>query len=265
MTKSKEEEEINKSDWEVPRQPVSGSEPAAVPEAEPAVAEPKRDADWIAEVSHELRLPIANLKLLIETLLDGALEDQNAARRMLNRAQTEVDRLQRLVVDLLSVEQTSSSREVAKSWVPLETRAQYAIETTKKQAQEKNVRLHMQIEPGFYIFVNPEQLDQVLLNLVENAIKFTPEGGTITVRSGRETGIFSVEDTGIGMAAQEIPKIFQRFYRIDRAKTRGSTGLGLSIVKHIADLHGARISVTSEEGRGSKFQLEFPPPRSISR
>jgi len=267
----KKEESIGKTELESASSAASGNEPVTVPDAEPMTAtdapaaEPKRDADWIAEVSHELRLPIANLKLLIETLLDGALEDQNAARRMLNRAQTEVDRLQRLVVDLLSVEQTSSSRDVQKFWVALETRALDAIETTKKQAQEKSIRMHMQIEPGFYIFANPEQLDQVLLNLVENAIKFTPEGGTITIASGAEPGIFSVEDTGIGMAAQEIPKIFQRFYRIDRAKTRGSTGLGLSIVKHIADLHGAKISVTSEEGRGSKFQLEFPPPRSTVR
>jgi two-component system phosphate regulon sensor histidine kinase PhoR len=276
MSKSKKEQSSGQTELELssaaqaPNSPAADREPVTAPDAElhtadPQVAEPKRDADWIAEVSHELRLPIANLKLLIETLLDGALEDQNTARRMLNRAQTEVDRLQRLVVDLLSVEQTSSSREVQKYWVPLETRSQYAIETTKKQAQEKLIRMHMEIEPGFYIFANPEQLDQVLLNLVENAIKFTPEGGTITIRSGAESGIFSVEDTGIGMAAQEIPKIFQRFYRIDRAKTRGSTGLGLSIVKHIADLHGAKISVTSEEGRGSKFQLEFPPPRSIAR
>lgn len=130
---------------------------------------------------------------------------------------------------------------------------------------KKKIRVDMQIEPGFYIFANPEQLDQVLLNLVENAVKFTPQGGKITIRSGAETGTFSVEDTGIGMAAQEIPKIFQRFYRIDRAKTRGSTGLGLSIVKHIADLHGAKLSVTSEEGRGSCFTLEFPKPRGGSK
>lgn len=225
-------------------------------------AEPVRDADWIAEASHELRLPIANLKLLIETLLDGgALEDEATARRMLSRAKTEVDRLQSLVVNLLSVEQTASRREVAKAWVALEGRANYAIETTKKQASEKNIRVDMLIKPGFYIFANPEQLDQVILNLVENAIKFTAAGGTVTVKSG-SPGSFSVEDSGIGIAAPEIPKIFQRFYRVDRAASRGSTGLGLSIVKHIADLHGAKISVISEEGRGSVFQLTFPAPRS---
>ncbi|MFN8554331.1 MAG: HAMP domain-containing sensor histidine kinase [Candidatus Obscuribacterales bacterium] len=231
---------------------------------QPAQSEPVRDADWIAEASHELRLPIANLKLLIETLLDGgALEDEATARRMLSRAKTEIDRLQSLVVNLLSVEQSASRRDVSKFWVPLEARANYAVETTRKQASEKNIRLDMQVEGGFYIYANPEQLDQVVLNLVENAIKFTPEGGVVTIKSGAKPGMFSVEDTGIGMPAQEIPKIFQRFYRIDRAASRGSTGLGLSIVKHIADLHGAKISVISEEGRGSVFQLEFPSPRSV--
>ncbi|MBS1956739.1 MAG: hypothetical protein JST89_21300 [Cyanobacteria bacterium SZAS-4] len=234
-------------------------------QAQPAVkAEPVRDADWIAEASHELRLPIANLKLLIETLLDGgALEDEATARRMLSRAKTEIDRLQSLVVNLLSVEQSASRREVTKLWVPLDARANYAVETTKKQASEKNIRVDMQIEGGFYIYANPEQLDQVILNLVENAIKFTPEGGVVTIKSGSKPGMFSVEDTGIGMAAQEIPKIFQRFYRVDRAASRGSTGLGLSIVKHIAEVHGAKINVISEEGRGSVFQLEFPSPQSV--
>jgi len=250
----------------VVEQPKQARVEVSVDEPAPPLvkAEPVRDADWIAEASHELRLPIANLKLLIETLLDGgALEDEATARRMLSRAKTEIDRLQSLVVNLLSVEQSASRREVTKLWVPLEARANYAVETTRKQAAEKNIRVDMQIEGGFYIYANPEQLDQVILNLVENAIKFTPEGGVVTVKSGSKPGMFSVEDTGIGMAAQEIPKIFQRFYRVDRAASRGSTGLGLSIVKHIAEVHGAKINVISEEGRGSVFQLEFPSPQSV--
>lgn len=136
MSKQREEE-LKENPSLLPDSAAGEQKAASVVDADLVAGESKRDADWIAEVSHELRLPIANLKLLIETLLDGALEDEEAARRMLNRAQTEVDRLQRLVVDLLSVEQTSSHREVSKYWVPLETRAQYAIETTKKQADEK--------------------------------------------------------------------------------------------------------------------------------
>jgi two-component system phosphate regulon sensor histidine kinase PhoR len=222
---------------------------------------PSQSADWIAEVSHELRLPIANIKLLVETLLNGALEDPVVAERMLLRAQGEVERLQSLVSDLLSVEQLSATRlEVQAEWIVLAEKAKYAIEATNKLAKEAGVTVTASLEPDFRVYANPEQLDQVLLNLLENAIKFTPEGGTVTIASHTQDGSFTVEDTGVGMPAQEIPKIFQRFYRIDRAKTRGSTGLGLSIVKNILDLHGAKINVSSQEGKGSVFSLHFPGP-----
>lgn len=221
----------------------------------------KDPAALIAEVSHELRLPIANLKLLVETLLDGAAEDPDALSRMLTRAQQEVERLNKLVVNLLSVEQVAASRhEVSCDWNPLAERAAYALETIRAQAADKNVSVKLEIEHGFKIYANQAQLDQVLLNLLENAVKFTPSGGTVRLQSGPDPGCFSVQDNGIGIPPNEIPKIFQRFYRIDRAQSRGSTGLGLSIVKHIADLHGAKINVTSEEGRGSTFLLEFPGP-----
>ena len=220
-------------------------------------------ADWIAEVSHELRLPIANLRLLVETLLDGAMEDPETAKRMLLRAKGEVDRLQGLVVDLLMVEQVAASRkEVHCQLVSLAERAAYAIETTAKLATEKQIEVVTKIEDGYLIYANQEMLNQVLLNLLENAIKFTSSGGSITVASGPGSGALHIADTGLGMPAAEIPKIFERFYRIDRAQSRGSTGLGLSIVKHIADLHGAKINVTSQEGIGSTFTLEFPGPKT---
>ncbi len=218
-------------------------------------------ANLIAEVSHELRLPIANLKLLVETLLDGASDDPELLKRMLTRAHQEVERLQHLVVNLLSAEQVGCSlHELKRNWVLLDERARYCIDSLKPKANDKKVAIKLEIAAGAVVFANLEQLDQVLLNLVENAIKFTNAGGTVTVSSGPRTGSFSVTDTGIGMAADEIPKIFQRFYRIDRAQSRGSTGLGLSIVKHIVDLHGAKINVLSKEGSGSTFQLEFPGP-----
>ena len=220
-------------------------------------------ADWIAEVSHELRLPIANLRLLVETLLDGAMEDPQTATRMLLRAKGEVDRLQSLVVDLLMVEQVAASRkEVHCQSVSLQERAAYAIETTAKLAAEKKIEVITRIANDYSIYANQEMLNQVLLNLLENAIKFTAPGGSVTVASGSGSGALQISDTGIGIPATEIPKIFERFYRIDRAQSRGSTGLGLSIVKHIADLHGAKINVTSQEGVGSTFTLEFPGPKT---
>ncbi|PZM80538.1 MAG: hypothetical protein DKT66_14875 [Candidatus Melainabacteria bacterium] len=218
-------------------------------------------SQWIAEVSHELRLPIANVSLLVETLLDGGLEDPQVARRMLERAKQECDRLQSLVNDLLSVEKLSESREqIAREWVDLANRAQYALESTQKLAKAGAVKVKVKIAPGFRVYANAPQVDQVLLNLLENAIKFTPEGGVVTIKSGA-AGCFSVSDTGIGMPEAEIPKIFARFYRIDRSRGKGSTGLGLSIVKHIVDLHDAKINVQSKEGEGSTFSLEFPGPR----
>ncbi len=217
-------------------------------------------ADWIAEVSHELRLPIANIRLLVETLLNGALEDEDTARKMLNRAYSEVKRLQSLAADLLAVEKLSTSRYelLSKEWLSLEARAKYAIESTAALANESGVRVNLKVEPNFKVFANAAQFDQVLLNLLENALKFTPSGGTVTIASKNNPSSFCVEDTGIGMAESEISKIFQRFYRIDRNRSKGSTGLGLSIVKHILDSHGAKITVKSKEGKGSSFLLEFP-------
>ncbi|HEY9784477.1 MAG TPA: HAMP domain-containing sensor histidine kinase [Candidatus Obscuribacterales bacterium] len=240
------------------RKTESQSSSPAVPDRS---AEVSQHAAWIAEVSHELRLPIANVRLLVETLLDGALDDRDVARRMLERTKQEIDRLQSLVSDLLSVEKLAETDEIKRQWVLLEAQARYAIDSTAALAKANRVTVQLAIEPGFVIHANPEQLDQVLLNLLENAIKFTPPGGKVTLRS-LSPGCFAVEDTGIGMPENEIPKIFNRFYRIDRSRARGSTGLGLSIVKNILDLHGAKISVSSREGVGSTFTLDFSSPRT---
>lgn len=226
-----------------------------------AAAQPADISNWIAEVSHELRLPLANIRLLVETLLDGALEDEEVARRMLKRAYQEIERLQSLVVNLLSVEQVAEKRDDLKAeWISLRERAAYAADTVAEQANAKDINLKITVDSGAQIFANPVQFDQVLLNLVENAVKFTPKSGTIVIRQGATPSSVAVQDSGIGIAAADLPKIFQRFYRVDRGK--GSTGLGLSIVKHIAELHNAKISVESVEGKGSTFELQFPDARN---
>lgn len=221
-----------------------------------------RDASSIiAEASHELRLPIANIKLLVETLLDGALDDREVCKRMLKRVYQENDRLQTLVTRLLSLEVVAENRHELKCrWISLRERADYAAEVFEKRALEKNVTVKVKVDPISFVWANAEQFDQVLLNLIENAVKFTPPGGEVTVRSLDGPGKFAVEDTGVGMSAAEIPKIFSRFYRIDKSRAERGTGLGLSIVKQVLDLHGAKISVRSEEGVGSCFELEFPGP-----
>lgn len=217
------------------------------------------DQGWIAEVSHELRLPIANIKLLVETLLDGALEDKDTLIRMLQRTNKEVDRLEALVKDVLSIEHvTQNQQDLKRSAVYLIDSAIYSIESTSDLAKSKNIKVQTIVDDEYKIYANQEQLNQVVLNLLENALKYTPENGSVTIRSGKNQGSVEISDSGIGIEKEEIPKIFKRFYRVDRTKLRGSTGLGLSIVKHIADLHGAKISVQSEIGVGSTFSVEFP-------
>ncbi|MBX9941517.1 MAG: HAMP domain-containing histidine kinase [Candidatus Obscuribacterales bacterium] len=224
--------------------------------------------NWIAEVSHELRLPLANIKLLVETLLSGALDEPVTARRMLVRADEEVTRLQNLVSDLLSHEKLSRARGegsfslVAFADIDGEQAVKAAVETTESLALSKGVKIACEVSKGATFRADADQLHQVLVNLLENAIKFTDAGGLVTVRV--RPFVLEVEDTGIGIAEVEIPKIFQRFYRVDRSKTRGSTGLGLSIVKHIVDLHGAKINVYSQEGCGSRFSIEFPGASNFS-
>jgi two-component system, OmpR family, phosphate regulon sensor histidine kinase PhoR len=240
-------------------QRLTGSEE---PGSASASKDGNRDASLIvAEAAHELRLPIANIKLLVETLLDGALDDREVCKRMLKRVYQETDRLQALVSRLLSLESVAEKRHELKCrWISLKDRATYAVEALEKRAGEKGVQVKVEADERSFVWANPEQFDQVLLNLVENAIKFTPAGGSVIVRSMDNTGRFSVEDSGIGMSPSEIPKIFSRFYRIDKSRAGGGTGLGLSIVKQVLDLHGAKITVRSQEGAGSTFELDFPTP-----
>ncbi len=224
--------------------------------------EPAKDASiFVAEAAHELRLPIANIKLLVETLLDGALDDREVCKRMLKRAYQEVERLQALVSDLLALEQVAERRQAVKcQWLQLKERANYAVDSVSKQANEKSVKIVLDISEDLQIFANKGQLDQVLLNLLENAVKFTDSGGKVSIIGGDKAGAFRIEDTGAGMPESEIPKIFSKFYRIDKSISKGGTGLGLSIVKQVLDLHDAKISVKSQEGVGSCFELEFPSP-----
>lgn len=254
---------ISKGGRQETASPGGSSQATDQPAGDPVkgTSQPADISNWIAEVSHELRLPLANIRLLVETLLDGALEDEEVARRMLKRAYQEIERLQSLVVNLLSVEQVAEKRDDLKAeWISLRERAAYAADTVAEQSNAKDLNLKVTVAADAQIFANPVQFDQVLLNLVENAVKFTPKRGTIIIRQGSTPFSVAVEDSGIGIAAADLPKIFQRFYRVDRGK--GSTGLGLSIVKHIAELHNAKITVESVEGKGSIFELQFPDMRN---
>jgi two-component system phosphate regulon sensor histidine kinase PhoR len=221
--------------------------------------------DFVSNVSHELRTPLASLKALTETLQEGALEDPPAARRFLARMEAEVDALTQMANELLELSRIESGQ------VPLELKTvqpcallESAVDRMRAQAERANLSLSTDC-PGDLpsIPVDGPRLEQVLVNLLHNAIKFTNQGEVVA--SARQDGpsvVFSIRDTGIGIPADDLPRIFERFYKTDRARSHsgqgGGTGLGLSIARHIVEAHGGRIWAESEEGRGSTFSFAIP-------
>lgn len=215
--------------------------------------------ETIGEMSHELRRPITNIKTLTESLLLGAKNEPEIAQKFLEQINSEVDRLTKLVNELLNLSKIKSGKlSGAKKKIDLKVKADEAIKMLQSLADKNKTKIINEVPDGYQIFADPEQIDHVIQNLIENAIKYSPEGANITVKAGPTPGSFQVDDTGIGIALSEIPKIFDRFYRVDRTKAKGSSGLGLSIVKNVIDLHGGKIEVKSELGKGSSFIIFIP-------
>jgi two-component system phosphate regulon sensor histidine kinase PhoR len=240
--------------------------------------------DFISNISHELRTPLAGLKALVDTLRGGALEDPPAAQRFLDSMEGEVDALTQMVEELLELSRIESGR------MPLRLRptevsrvAIQPVERLRPQAERAGLTMEVEIPPDLPpILAEEERLQQVITNLVHNAIKFTPAGGRVQVtarawqadREGRTSSeapgsepgtippgdwvIFSVQDTGVGIPADDLPRIFERFYKADRARSGGGTGLGLAIAKHIVQSHGGFIWAESVEGKGSTFHFGLP-------
>ena len=218
--------------------------------------------DFISNVSHELRTPLASLKALTETLQDGALEDPPAAQRFLQKIETEVDSLSLMVTELLELSRIESGR------VPLKMQAisprnliEPAVERLRLQAERAGLGISIVCPADLpAVLADPSRLEQVLVNLLHNAIKFTPSGGHIEVSATRqnEAVFFTVKDSGVGIASEDLPRIFERFYKADRSRSGGGTGLGLAISRHLVEAHGGRIWVESEEGRGSVFSFSIP-------
>ena len=219
--------------------------------------------DFVANVSHELKTPITSIKGFSETLLDGAIDDKEALTQFLSIILKESIRLETLIQDLLDLSKIEQQHFKLNIQEANATEIIQEIEVLLKQkAAEKGIDLQVRVpkEP-VYVMADPLRLKQIFLNLINNALTYTPEGGsvTITARQRKDSYEFDVADTGIGMKKSEIPRIFERFYRIDKDRSRnsGGTGLGLAIVKHLVEAHEGTISVHSKQGKGTTFTVSL--------
>ncbi len=226
-------------------------------------------SDFVANVSHELKTPLTSIKGFVETLLEGALEDRENNRNFLKIIQEHAERLNNLVEDLLSLSSLESKGMILdKRSFDLEQQLENVIAGFKSQLNKKHIKISNELPPHVFVTADKDRIEHVFTNLLDNAVKFNTENGVIRVYS-REVpdGIkVVVEDSGTGIPEKDIPRIFERFYRVDKARSRelGGTGLGLSIVKHIIELHGGSVGVESSEGFGSRFWFILPVSQNRS-
>jgi len=205
--------------------------------------------DFISNISHELRTPLAGLKSLVETLRDGALDDPPAAQRFLDHMDAEVDALTQMVEELLELSRIESGRMPLRLGpVPVGEIVLPAVERLRPQAERANLTIDTDLPVDLPpVLAERERVQQVVTNLVHNAVKFTPPGGQIQIsaKAAGDEVVIRVRDTGVGIAPDDLPRIFERFYKADRARSGGGTGLGLAIARHIVQAHGGRIWVES--------------------
>jgi len=222
--------------------------------------------DFVSNVSHELRTPLTAVKGLVETLRDGAVDDRQVRDRFLATIEDETDRLIRLVNDLLVLSKADSQALKLKQ-EPLDVRdlVERSVHKLAPQVEEKGILVEVGAsEEPQWVLADADRIEQVLVNLLDNAIKYSPEGGRITVAidDGGAPGLVgvAVRDEGVGIPTDDLPRVFERFYRVDRARSRdgGGSGLGLSIAKAIVEAHGGEITLRSEEGQGTTVHFTLP-------
>jgi two-component system phosphate regulon sensor histidine kinase PhoR len=224
--------------------------------------------EFVADVSHELRTPLTSIKAFVESLIEGRLADTEESLKFLEIVRKHADRMGALIDDLtdLSLIETGA---VALDLAPIDAgelardvAAQFAF-----RAENAGVALEVEFPSPFTLVADHRRLWQVLVNLIDNAIKFSHRGGTVRISGDMSEGRprIRVADSGIGIPAEALDQVFHRFFRADKARSRelGGTGLGLAIVKHLMRLHDGQVSVVSELGRGATFTLEFPPPAPL--
>jgi signal transduction histidine kinase len=223
--------------------------------------------DFVANVSHELRTPLTAIKGTVETLRDGAVDDRQVRDRFLKTVEDETDRLIRLVNDLLTLSRADSEAlNLRRQPLDLVHLVRATTDKLASQAEARDIVLRVEAAPGAPpVLADPDRIEQVLVNLLDNATKYSPTGGTVTVRvqgtPDRQVRV-DVQDQGIGIPEEELPRIGERFYRADRARSRseGGSGLGLAIAQALIQAHGGRLSLESEEGHGTLASFTLPTP-----
>jgi two-component system phosphate regulon sensor histidine kinase PhoR len=219
-------------------------------------------SDFVANVSHELRRPISSLKAMAEALEEGALDDRAVARDFVHRMQQEIDGLAQLTSELLTLTRIESGADTLT--LALQAPADLLADCARRMGPlAARADVALLVEPGEApsVRADGERVAQVLANLVHNAVKFTPAGGSVRLSATRENGhvAFSVADTGVGIERGDLERVFERFYKADRSRSGGGTGLGLAIAKHIVQAHGGRIEARSDgPGRGATFRFTLP-------
>lgn len=219
--------------------------------------------EFLSNVSHELRTPLTAIMALAETLEAGAIDDREHNRRFLSIIQKNAARMHRLIDDILELSAIEAGNvKVQPEIVQLRPLVEEIVGSLSAAAATRAIVVSDLVGPEVKVFADPHRLLQMLTNLIDNAIKFNRQGGTVSIRYESRTGdCISVEDTGEGIPDHHLDRLFERFYRVDRARSRelGGTGLGLAIVKHLTRAHGGEVTVESRFGEGTKFTVELPP------
>lgn len=221
--------------------------------------------DFVANVSHEIRTPVTSIQGFVETLRDGALDNRKDAEHFLDIIFRHTERLNAIINDLLTlarVENHDTGTALSFESQNLRKTLASAIQTIRSKADRKKIVVNLECQPDLSLKIHPVLFEQAIINMLDNAINYSNSGDTITVRvrlTDEET-IVEVSDNGCGIASEHLPRIFERFYRVDKGRSRelGGTGLGLAILKHVAAIHGGHVSVDSELNRGSTFRIHIP-------
>lgn len=219
--------------------------------------------DFVANISHELRTPITSIRLLADTLRGPAAENVEMRGELLEKISIETETLEQLARELLDLAQIESGQVMVRM-IPVSVAelATHAVQRLEAQAARKQLALTLDLPTDVRVLADTDQIDRVLGNLLHNAIKFTPEAGQVWVRASQSDADVTIEiaDSGPGIPAQDLPRVFERFFRGDRSRKSGGTGLGLAIAKHVVEAHGGRIWVESEgrAGKGATFRFTLP-------